>query len=121
MPVQCLEDTLGARHGAKQNVVLLPQHPDSVLAGREFQVHDIESAALEGDHLALLVVREAAEHLGTAIAGLMNLMNPAVVVLGGDLAGLGAHRDPVEDLALAVMQVDAADLEGSAHLVQRPR
>jgi predicted NBD/HSP70 family sugar kinase len=85
----CLVTLVGGRALEARARELLPQHPDSVLAGREFQVHDIESAALEGDHLALLVVREAAEHLGTAIAGLMNLMNPAVVVLGGDLAGLG--------------------------------
>ena len=39
--------------------------------------------------MALQVIREAAENLGTAIAGLLNLMNPAVVVLGGDLARLG--------------------------------
>ena len=35
------------------------------------------------------MIREAAEHLGIAVAGLLNLMNPAVVVLGGDLARLG--------------------------------
>ena len=35
------------------------------------------------------MIREAAEHLGTAVAGLLNLMNPAVVILGGDLSRLG--------------------------------
>jgi len=63
--------------------------PDSQLIGGPFTVRDIEAAALAGDTLALAVVREAAGHLGTAIAGLMNLMNPATVVLGGDVARLG--------------------------------
>ena len=52
-------------------------------------MHDIENAALEGDPLALQVIWEAAEHLGTAVAGLLNLMNPAVVIMGGDLSRLG--------------------------------
>ena len=43
------------------------------------------------------MIDEAAKHLGTAVAGLLNLMNPAVVVLGGDLARLG-------DLLLAPMR-----------------
>jgi len=90
----CLVTLVGGRALEARASELLAHHPDSVLAGRDMKVqgikvHDIEKAALEGDHLALLVVREAAAHLGTAIAGLLNLMNPAVVVLGGDLATLG--------------------------------
>jgi glucokinase-like ROK family protein len=49
----------------------------------------IEDAAIAGDPVALAVVREAAEHLGVAIAGLLNLMNPSVVSIGGSLARLG--------------------------------
>ena len=68
---------------------LLAEYPRSVLAGCTFTVHDIENAALEGDPLALQVIREAAENLGTAVAGLLNLMNPSAVILGGDLSRLG--------------------------------
>jgi predicted NBD/HSP70 family sugar kinase len=85
----CLVTLVGGRALEARATQLLVRQPESVLAGRDFQLHDIEKAALAGDPLALLVVREAAEHLGTAIAGLLNLLNPAVVVLGGDLAGLG--------------------------------
>jgi len=35
------------------------------------------------------VVHEVAEHLGVAIAGMLNLLNPAAVILGGRIAGLG--------------------------------
>jgi predicted NBD/HSP70 family sugar kinase len=39
--------------------------------------------------LGLEVVREAAGYLGIAVAGMLNLMNPAVVAIGGSLARLG--------------------------------
>ncbi len=44
------------------------------------------------------MIQEAAAHLGTAVAGLLNLMNPAVVVLGGDLARVGELMlDPLRE------------------------
>ena len=50
----------------------------------------LEDAALAGDPVAVRVVTEAAEYLGIAVAGLLNLMNPAVVSIGGSLARLGS-------------------------------
>ena len=68
---------------------LRPQYPESCLASGENTIDEIEAAALHGDALALQVAREAAAHLGIAVAGLLNVMNPALVVVGGDLARLG--------------------------------
>ena len=85
----CLATLVGGRALEARAAELAPDFPQSTLAGMKPSVHDIENAALAGDPLALQVIREAAKHLGTAIAGLLNLMNPAVVVLGGDLARLG--------------------------------
>jgi predicted NBD/HSP70 family sugar kinase len=68
---------------------LLAEHPESALAAREFGITGLEDAALAGDALALQVVREAADRLGRAVAGLLNLMNPEVVIIGGGLARLG--------------------------------
>ena len=45
-------------------------------------------AALAGDPLAIQVVEEAALYLGIVIAGVLNLMNPAMVILGGGLSRL---------------------------------
>ena len=53
------------------------------------EIHRFVEAASAGDPLALEVVQEAAEHLGVAVAGMLNLMNPQAVILGGDLARLG--------------------------------
>ena len=110
----CLVTLVGARALEARATALHADHPHSVLGGRAITVQDIEKAAHAGDHLALAVVREAAEHLGTAIAGLLNLMNPAVVVLGGDLASLGdvflvPLRDRVRSRTL-VSSVAAAEI-----------
>lgn len=56
------------------------------------------AAGSRGDRIVERELREAAEHLGLAIANLVNLFDPAVVVLGGTLAILLEHRaDIVED------------------------
>ena len=52
-------------------------------------IRDIVDAALAGDELALRICREAAVHLGRAVAGMMNLLNPKLVIVGGDMARLG--------------------------------
>jgi len=43
--------------------------------------------AREGDPEAVALVRQAGRHIGEVIATAVNLLNPAVVVLGGDLTG----------------------------------
>ncbi|MBA3330933.1 MAG: ROK family transcriptional regulator [Actinobacteria bacterium] len=45
----------------------------------------VVQAAREGDPLALHVLDEAARHLGIGIATIVNLFNPSVVILGGEL------------------------------------
>ena len=49
----------------------------------------IGAAAAAGDPLALELVGDAARWLGTAIAGLINVLNPTLVVLGGPTAEWG--------------------------------
>ena len=68
---------------------ILADGATSILTAQDITIPALEEAALAGDPLALQVVREAAEYLGIAVAGLLNLMNPALVILGGDLAPLG--------------------------------
>lgn len=66
-----------------------PEGRESLLAGCTITPGLIEEAALARDPLAMGVVREAAHHLGVAIAGLLNLLNPGAVILGGSMARLG--------------------------------
>jgi predicted NBD/HSP70 family sugar kinase len=48
----------------------------------------LESAAEAGDPLAVQVMHEVAEALGIAVAGVLNLLNPQLVILDGGLARL---------------------------------
>lgn len=45
----------------------------------------IAEAIKEGDHAVEQIAYEAAEHLGTALAGIINLLGPDLVVMGGGL------------------------------------
>jgi predicted NBD/HSP70 family sugar kinase len=85
----CLTTFAGAGALLKRAGELLPDHPGSVLQGVELTLTALEEAALADDPLALKVMQEAAHHLGVAIAGLLNLMNPAAVILGGSVTRVG--------------------------------
>lgn len=77
---QALIDRCAARRG---------DFPGSVLACGDLTVDRIQDAAVAGDPLGLAVIGEAAHNLGIAIADLLNLMNPALVIIGGGIARLG--------------------------------
>ncbi len=85
----CLVTLAGSQALVERALELGADYPGSSLTGLAISVHDIENAALAGDPLALRVATEATEHLGRAVAGMMNLMNPSLVIVGGDLARLG--------------------------------
>jgi len=85
----CLVTLIGGQALVARAFELGAEFPDSPLAGKQNTVNEIEAAALAGDALALRVARETAAHLGIAIAGLLNLLNPSLVVIGGDLSRLG--------------------------------
>jgi N-acetylglucosamine repressor len=51
--------------------------------------HMVIEAALKGDSLALEIIEEAVNYLGIAIANLINTLNPALIIVGGDFLKLG--------------------------------
>jgi predicted NBD/HSP70 family sugar kinase len=85
----CLTTLVGGAALVARAESLRSRFPKSELAKGEITLSRIEEAALRDDALALQVVHEAAEHLGVAIAGVLNLLNPAAVILGGGLSVLG--------------------------------
>lgn len=85
----CLVTYVGAPAMIDRASALVREFPHSRLATGPISVEAIEDAAVAGDALAVKVVTEVAEHLGTAVAGWFNLMNPRLVVLGGGLTRLG--------------------------------
>lgn len=110
----CLATFVGAPALVERSVELLPEHPASTLASVPPSIEAIEHAALAGDPLAVRIVREAAGHLGIAIAGLLNLMNPRRVIIGGGLTRVGdlllePLRDTIRNRTL-VSSLAAADV-----------
>lgn len=62
----------------------------------DLNIKKIFSAAKKGDHLAVEVIEETADLLATGLAGVVNLLNPEIVVIGGGVAdGGGGFVDAV--------------------------
>lgn len=85
----CLCTLVGAHPLVLRAAALRAEHPETRLAGGEISLAAIEDAALAGDPLANQLVREAAGHLAVAIANMLNVLNPAMVIIGGGLSRVG--------------------------------
>ncbi|HNV76376.1 MAG TPA: ROK family transcriptional regulator [Gemmatimonadaceae bacterium] len=85
----CLQTFVGASSLVKRARQLLPEYPTSVLHQGALTIDAIENAALADDPLAIHVISTAADYLGIAVAGVLNLMNPGAVIIGGGIARLG--------------------------------
>lgn len=113
----CLVTLVGGPALVARATELSASFPDSRLAGRKITVRELEDAALAGDVLARTVTQEAAGHLGRAVAGLLNIMNPSLVIVGGDLARLGdLLLDPLRETVKSrtlVSSVAAAEIRAS--------
>jgi predicted NBD/HSP70 family sugar kinase len=84
----CLVTFVGGEAMVRRARMALAEGTPSTLRRGALTPTRIEDAAMAGDALALRVIREAAHHLGVAIAGLLNVLNPGTVILGGSMARL---------------------------------
>ena len=75
----CLDTFVGARAILD---VLAPTHGP-------LRLRDVMTRAIEGDAGCRRVLADAGRHLGIAVAGLVNLINPERIVLGGQMAQVG--------------------------------
>ncbi|MBC7248880.1 MAG: ROK family transcriptional regulator [Anaerolineae bacterium] len=55
----------------------------------EITAADVSRAASHGDPLSLQLFHEAGRYIGVALAGLINLFNPRLVIIGGGVAQAG--------------------------------
>lgn len=49
----------------------------------------VSQAAQQGDELALELIRETAEYLAIWLGGMINLMDPDIIIIGGGLSSIG--------------------------------
>jgi glucokinase-like ROK family protein len=74
--------------------------PSTVMASADNDLDNImfetiANAARQGDHAATNAIQEVGEHLGFGIANLVNVFNPDLVILGGELNYAGDLLLPV--------------------------
>jgi len=84
----CLETLISEPAIIKQAYTLAGQFPDSMLAhnldrGDSSQIERIISAARAGDPISLNLFTDQACYLGIALANLVNVLNPQMIILGG--------------------------------------
>ncbi len=88
----CLETLLSEPVWIRNAEALAASHPDSLLASymrREDERSPIElilAAATDGDKLAKRFIEDGACYLGIALANLVNVLNPELIILGGMFA-----------------------------------
>jgi predicted NBD/HSP70 family sugar kinase len=113
----CLVTFVGACALVERARALRPEYPDSSLDPATLTIEAIEAAAIADDPLAVQVVADAAGYLGIAIAGLLNLVNPGAVIIGGGLTRVGDRLlGPLREVVLRrtfVSAVAASEIKHS--------
>ena len=87
----CLETLVSESTLVREAHLIAGQQPAGILAtnltSQEFNPIDaIFSAARAGDHLALNMIQGQMQYLGIALANLVNVLNPELIILGGMFA-----------------------------------
>lgn len=80
-------------------------------------LRDIIGRALDGDPGCRRVLGDAGRHLGVAVAGLVNLVNPEVIILGGQLSKVGSI---ITDPMLAALERCAIPSAAASVTLRRP-
>jgi len=98
----CLEALAGGQAIARQAREAVAKNQRTLLSsmgnGNSLSAREVAAAARKGDLVSQRIVAQAGSHLGVAIAGLVNLFNPSLIVVGGGVAEIGdLFLQPVRD------------------------
>ena len=111
----CLEAEVGSPALVdKARAALSAGYPSTLNDAPTLDLPALLAHAEAGDGLSVRIVTEAGEHLGIAVANLLNLLNPNRVVIGGRLSTIGEllmepMRRTVEARALST-SLERADI-----------
>ncbi len=129
--VGCVEQYASATAIVRLARELINQYPNSILRNKiRLTSTDVYQAGIAGDELALEVFRQMGFYLGAALADLVNILNPEVIVIGGGASAawdlfIGhvreqirrhAFREPAETVKIvrAALGDDAAGILGAS-------
>ncbi|HZS14327.1 MAG TPA: ROK family protein [Candidatus Dormibacteraeota bacterium] len=110
----CLEGTASGTAIASRALQLLAAGEASSLSQLDpdrLDAHAVADAAEAGDALAIRLYTESGRALGLAVGGLLNLLSPEVVVIGGGLINAG-------ELLLAPLRAAVGELAFAAPLAR---
>lgn len=89
----CLEAMAGGRAIAQRAQLAIKAGQRTQLMdmnhSHEITARDVAQAALAGDAVSQQLLNDAGRHIGSAIASLINLLNPGVVLIGGGVTNAG--------------------------------
>jgi glucokinase-like ROK family protein len=99
----CLEALSGGRAIALQAASAVQNGQRTQLAYidpiSKITAKDVINSARNGDLVSQQIMTDAGTHLGTAIAGMVNLFNPGMIVIGGGVAQAGDLLvDPIRQM-----------------------
>lgn len=130
--IGCVEQYSSATAVKRLALELGEKYPNSILSDKaDFTSLEIYQAGKSGDELALEVFRQQGFYLGIALAGLVNVLNPEIIVIGGGAAAgwdlflpsmieqikHRAYREPAERAKIVRAQLgDDAGILGAARL-----
>lgn len=90
----CLEAMAGGRAIAQRAQMAIRAGQRTCLSeitGRELSAQDVAQAATVGDVVSQQLLSDAGRHIGSAVASLINLLNPGLVLIGGGVAEAGDY------------------------------
>ncbi len=89
----CLEAFAGGRAIAQQAQEAIKKGQKTQMANNPsfetMTARDVAKAARQGDLVAQQILEQAGSHIGIALAGLVNMFNPGMVIIGGGVAQTG--------------------------------
>ncbi len=128
----CLEQYASATAIVRIARELLTAFPGSELNGKEsFDSRELFESSMRSDPLAVEAFQITSRYLGIAMAGLVNVLNPEMIVIGGGMAGAWeimndpvnreirqrAFRTPAERVRLVAAKLgDDAGIFGAARV-----
>jgi len=115
----CLETLSADPAVLRQARMALEAGEDSVLAGvTPLTIEGVAQVAEDGDALAQRILGHAGHMLGIGIAYLVNLLNPQLIIVGGE--GVRAGRYRLEPMREAIYQHSFNDLAQDLQIVIEP-
>jgi glucokinase len=106
----CLEAyASGTNIAARAREALEASDEPSALRGTPVTAREVAAAAAGGDPVGSRIWTETVEILGSAVANILDVFNPELVVLGGGVTRAGRQLiDPVREIGLALAMPPAA-------------